>query len=71
MNIFVEYPWQMRDVDGPSDYRFIRKGIPEFEYLSRVMGTPYETLVAAHNAAMAVLDKSSNDLKPTQSTPRP
>ena len=55
MNIFVEYPWQMGDVDGPSDYMFIRSGIPEYEYIKKIMCTPYQKLVDAHNAAMALI----------------
>lgn len=55
MNIFVEYPWQMQEVDGPSDYLFIRDGIPEYEHIKRIMTAPYEKLVEAHNAAMSIL----------------
>ncbi|MEO0614310.1 MAG: hypothetical protein AAFY83_13460 [Pseudomonadota bacterium] len=56
MNIFVEYPWQMREVDGPSDYLFIRSGIPEYEHIKKIMDTPYEKLVEAHNAAMDIVN---------------
>ncbi len=56
MNAFVEYPWQMNEVDGPSDYLFIRAGLPEYEYLKRIMNAPYQKLVEAHEAAMAALD---------------
>lgn len=55
MNIFVEYPWQMQEADGPEDYLFIREGIPEFDYLKRLIVTPYQKLVEAHNAAMSIL----------------
>ena len=59
MNVFVEYPWQMEHIEppeeGPSDYLFIRKGIPQYEYLKRILTTPYEDLVKAHDAAMKVL----------------
>lgn len=56
MNIFVEYPWEMHEPDGPDSYRFIRSGIPEYEHLKRIMNAPYQKLVEAHDAAMAALD---------------
>jgi hypothetical protein len=59
MNIFVEYPWQMGEVDGPSSTFFVRKGIPEYEHIKRIMETPLAVLEAAHQAAMAVLDTYS------------
>lgn len=55
MNIFVEYPWQMGEEDGPSTYHFIRKGVPEYDYLAMILDMPYERLQRAHEAAMSVL----------------
>lgn len=57
MNIFVEYPWQMRDDDGPSCSLFIRKGMREFEYISKILQTPYDVLVHAHEAAMEIISQ--------------
>lgn len=54
MNIFVEYPWQMRNEGGPGSTLFVRDGMPEFDYLSKVMKTPYELLVRAHDTAMGI-----------------
>lgn len=54
MNIFVEYPWQMRNESGPGSTLFVRDGMPEFDYLSKVMKTPYDLLVRAHDAAMGI-----------------
>jgi hypothetical protein len=59
MNIFVEYPWQMGEVDGPSSTFFVREGIPEYEHIKRILETPLAVLEAAHQAAMAVLDTYS------------
>ncbi len=56
MNIFAEYPWQMKEENGPSDYLFIRKGVEEYQYIKKIMETPYKKLVAAHDAAMNILD---------------
>lgn len=58
MNLFVEYPWDMQEVDGPSSELFIRKGIPEYEYLKKISETPYKDLVTAHNAAMSGLGQT-------------
>lgn len=58
MNIFSEYPWQMREDDGPGSTLFVRKGIPEFDYLNKIMCAPYSTLLLAHEAAMNVLEQN-------------
>lgn len=57
MNIFAEFPWQMRDTDGPSDHNFVVEGMEQFAQIKAIMETPYETLVDAHNAAAAVLKR--------------
>jgi hypothetical protein len=57
MNLFSEFPWQMLDSDGPSDHNFVVEGMEQFAYIKRILETPYETLVDAHNAATAVLDR--------------
>jgi hypothetical protein len=58
MNIFVEYPWQMREPDGPSSTLFIRRGMQEFDRLEQLLRVPYVEMVAAHDAAMAKISKS-------------
>jgi hypothetical protein len=59
MNIFVEYPWQMGEEDGPGSTFFVREGIPEYEHIKRILETPRAVLEAAHQAAMAVLGPCS------------
>ncbi len=56
MNIFAELPWQMREEDGPSDYRFIVEGMEWFDRVKRIIEAPYDELVKAHNAAMQALE---------------
>jgi hypothetical protein len=55
MSVFAEYPWAMTENDGPSGINFIRKGVPQFDYLSEILDAPYERLVKAHEMAYAVL----------------
>ena len=57
MSIFSEFPWQMLDSDGPSSHHFVVEGMEQFAYIKRILETPYEVLVDAHNAATAVLDR--------------
>ncbi len=55
MNIFAQYPWQMREADGPGSELFVSEGMKQFDYLRAIIQTPYSELVKAHEAAMAVL----------------
>lgn len=59
MSLFTDYPWQMRDVDGPGVSHFMRAGFPEYDLLKRIVSSPYSVLVDAHRAAMEVLDRES------------
>jgi hypothetical protein len=56
LNIFSEYPWQMREDDGPGSYFFLKSGLSEFEYLKKIMSTPIHVLNEAHMAAMKIID---------------
>jgi hypothetical protein len=56
MDIFADYPWEMMEEEGPSSFHFIRKGMLEYEHIEKVVKTPYEVLVDAHEAAVSVLN---------------
>jgi hypothetical protein len=56
MNIFADYPWQMPDDDGPSDHHFIVEGMEQYAHIERVLNSPYESLVKAHDAAISALN---------------
>lgn len=58
MNVFVEYPWQMGDTDGPSDSLFIREPLEEFTRLKMILDTPLHVLQLAHDAAMSVIARA-------------
>lgn len=60
MNIFVEYPWQMRCDDGPGSILFIRKGLKEFDFIKIICEAPLDLLEKAHSAAMEILDGFPN-----------
>lgn len=60
MNIFAEYPWQMKSEDGPGSILFIREGVPEFDYIKRLVNTSRRVLDKAHAAAMAVLNSEAD-----------
>jgi hypothetical protein len=60
MNVFVEYPWQMRDTDGPSDSLFIREPLEEFSRLKTILETPLHVLQAAHDAAMSIIANATH-----------
>jgi hypothetical protein len=57
MSAFADFPLQMSDDDGPGDHPFVVRGMEQFEFVKRVLHSPYEDLVKAHDAAMAVLEQ--------------
>lgn len=59
MNIFADYPWQMQDTEGPSSTFFIREGMEEFAHIKKIMDTPYERLVEAHDKAMDIIGSTN------------
>jgi hypothetical protein len=48
MSAFANYPWRIQDDDGPSDHPFVVRGVEQFDHVARVLSTPYERLVEAH-----------------------
>ena len=59
MNVFAEYPWQMAESAGPSSRFFVKRGMPEYDYIKMILQRPHSTLEAAHKAAMTILERSS------------
>lgn len=55
LNIFAQYPWQVRDADGPGCELFVHNGMQEFDHIKNIIEARYEALVEAHEAAMAVM----------------
>ncbi len=59
-SVFAEFSWEMECVGGQDDVYVVVQGMEQFDLIKAILDAPYDVLKTAHEAAMAVLERTQN-----------